>query len=97
MNSCYASTTHTAFEHKVIPEIVVEFVVVVGTVRVYLEKYNVSQVDQLLQDVGLAVVTGSDSVQKEEFVNEVNKFAKLWPVEIAKQTKLVRRIISYRE
>lgn len=58
------------------------------TIKGHLEKYNVSQVDQYLTDLGLTTVIGSTAESREEFANELNKYAKSWPIEISKQTKL---------
>ena len=60
-----------------------------AVLKTYLEKYNVSQVstqaDQLLGDLGLGSIIAE---RREDFASEVNRYAKLWPEEIAKQTKL---------
>ncbi len=61
----------------------------IGILKGHLDKYNVSQVDQCLDELGLNSVIGTTSESREEFANELNKSAKLWPVEISKQTKLI--------
>jgi dynein heavy chain 1 len=53
----------------------------------HLEKYNASQVDQLFDEIKLTEVLGKSQEEKEEFANIVNKSAKQWPSEIAKQTR----------
>lgn len=55
----------------------------------YLEKYNPSQVDQLFHEITLDNIMGNSSESKEEFANEVNKSAKLWPSELSKQIRLI--------
>ena len=55
----------------------------------FLDKYNGSQVDQLFKELGIPEVIGSSPGVIEEFANEVNKSTKLWPAEIARQTRLV--------
>ena len=57
--------------------------------RGFLDKYNGSQVDVLFKDLGIPEVGGSSPETIEEFANEVNKSTKLWPAEIARQTRLV--------
>ena len=58
-------------------------------VRNYLDKYNPSQVDQFLAEINLTEAMGLTEAKKEEFSNEVNKIAKLWPAEINRQTRLI--------
>lgn len=58
-------------------------------VKKFLDKYVPAQVDSFLEDIGIAALMGSDEIQREEFANDVNKYAKSWPVEIGKQTKLL--------
>ena len=58
-------------------------------IKTLLEKYNISQVDLYFQEIGLIDVIGATQDTKEEYANELNKSAKLWPIEIAKQTKLI--------
>ena len=55
----------------------------------YLDKYNPSHVDSFFEDIGVMVLMGSDETQREDFANDVNRYAKAWPVEIARQTKLI--------
>jgi dynein heavy chain 1, cytosolic len=55
----------------------------------FLDKFNGSQVDQLFKEIGIPEVAGSSPETIEEFANEVNKSTKLWPAEIARQTRLV--------
>lgn len=60
----------------------------VATMKTLLEKYNASQVDALFTELNLhQLLQGSDEV-REEFANEVNKTAKLWPPEVRRQTRL---------
>ena len=54
----------------------------------YLEKYNSSQVDLLFKDLGIPEVSSASAEQVEEFANEVNKSTKMWPSELARQTRL---------
>ena len=55
----------------------------------FLDKFNGSQVDQLFKELGIPEVAGSTPETIEEFANEVNKSTRLWPAEIARQTRLV--------
>lgn len=61
----------------------------VATLKTNLERYNASQADQLFTELSLNNLFGSSQEQKEEFANELNKYAKLWPSEISKQTRLI--------
>lgn len=56
------------------------------TMKNLLEKYNPSQVDILFGELGLSAVMREN---EEDFANDINKTAKLWPNEIIRQTKLV--------
>lgn len=56
----------------------------------FLEKYVPSQVDTYLEEIGLLSHMGTSDASKEEFANNVNKYAKQWPAEILKQTKLTQ-------
>lgn len=58
----------------------------VTTLKTLLEKYNASQVDILFTELGLSTLMRES---EEEFANEINKTAKMWPNEITRQTKLV--------
>jgi hypothetical protein len=58
--------------------------------RRFLEKYVPSQVDSYLEEIGLLSHMGDTETAKEEFANDVNKYAKQWPAEILKQTKLTQ-------
>ena len=60
----------------------------------HLEKYNVTQVDQLLIESGVADLMGDTIDSKERFANELNKYAKQWPIEVNKQTKLIESNFS---
>lgn len=60
-----------------------------ATLKTYLERYNASQADQLFTELQLNNLMGTTQEKKEEFANEINKFAKLWPGEISKQTRLI--------
>jgi hypothetical protein len=60
-----------------------------AALKSHLDKYNVSQVDQLFNEISLSTLLGSTQEQKEEFANEVNKVVKHWPVEISRQTRLI--------
>jgi dynein heavy chain 1, cytosolic len=59
----------------------------------FLEKYLPSQVDAYFEEIGvlglILIPSTEGQVIREEFANEVNKFAKQWPIEINKQTKLI--------
>jgi dynein heavy chain 1, cytosolic len=57
------------------------------TLRMYFERYNPSQVDNFFSSIHLSM--GDTEAKKEEFANEVNKIAKLWPSEIKRQTSLI--------
>lgn len=56
----------------------------------FLEKYVPSHVDAYLGEIGLLAQMGDSEADKEEFANNVNKYAKQWPAEIMKQTKLTQ-------
>eukprot|EP01032_Pedospumella_encystans_P010301 gene10301-12053_t len=58
-------------------------------VRNYLDRYNPSLVDQLFKDVHLTQSMGETEAQREEFAMEVNNASKLWPQDIARQTRLL--------
>ena len=55
----------------------------------YLEKYNSSQVDVLFKELGIPEMSSVSAEHIEEFVNEVGKSTKLWPAELARQTRLI--------
>jgi dynein heavy chain 1 len=54
----------------------------VAQLKTFLDRYNATQVDGFFNEIGIP--TGN-----EEFVNELNKIAKTWPVEISRQTRLI--------
>lgn len=58
-------------------------------IRNLLDKYNPSQVDQFFSEMNLLPILGDTDEMRERFSMEVNKLAKLWPIEIRKQTKLI--------
>lgn len=60
-----------------------------ANLRNFLERYNASQVDSLLHQLGLSVAIGDNEQKKEEFVTEVTKLTKSWPSEISRQTRLL--------
>jgi hypothetical protein len=64
--------------------------IVLGDLKRYLEKYVPSQVDTYLEEIGLLSYMGETESAKEEFANNVNKYAKQWPSELMKQTKLTQ-------
>ena len=55
----------------------------------HLDKFNVSQVDQMFSELNLGVSMGDSAESKEAFANEINKTAKLWPSEISRLTRLI--------
>lgn len=74
--------------HIPIPPSLVEFAKTANTpaMKTLLEKYNVSQVDVLFNEMRLSTVIREN---EEEFANDVNKTARQWPAEIIRQTKLI--------
>lgn len=65
-----------------------------AVVRGFLEKYNPSQVDNFFSELALDKMMGTSVEAKEEFANEVNKYAKSWPGEISRQTRLLETPFS---
>lgn len=60
-----------------------------NALKVHLEKFNASHVDQLFAELGLARAMGDLPDAKEEFASEVNKSARHWPTEINRLTRLI--------
>ena len=60
-----------------------------ATLKGHIEKFNASQVDQLLLDLDLGRAMGDSQESKEEFANNVNKSARQWPAEISRLTRLI--------
>ena len=58
-------------------------------VRNYVDKFNPSQADTFFVEVGLMAAVSELEVDKEEFVDEVNKLSKIWPQDIMRQVRLV--------
>lgn len=54
----------------------------------YIEKFNSSQVGQILKDINLTL--GETADQQEAFANEVNAATKQWPSEIKRQAALIK-------
>ena len=61
----------------------------VTVLRTHLDRYNATQVDLLFQEIGVTAVMGDSEESRDEFANEVNKTAKLWPAELFRQTRLI--------
>jgi dynein heavy chain 1 len=55
----------------------------------HLEKFNSSLVEALFDDIGLTTSMGRTSAEKEAYANEINQFAKQWPISISRQAKLI--------